>query len=513
MEQKIKGVYEVMKKMGRKPIAGMLAIAMVLTLVSVNQIVAVAETEAPACTLVAKCHDWGEAIEKVQIDMGKDVAKSSVSTKDFTYTTTVTYYSYVTGQNETEEVTRNIKSYSVDGSMITLHLVTEAADGHKFYADTTANPSISSAKVALVGTVLDTDGKAFEKTDAIACTGVTNKQLDKFQACSSVEGLNYRLFVPENTDEARPLVVWLHGAGETGDDNRLQVGGNYVAGFTTKKAQKYLDNAFVMAPQVSSTTGFGHNPQLIMAAIEEIMAEHKIDTNRIYVGGCSMGGMGTVDMITAYPDFFAAAFPICPASELSDAACAALAEAGKTAVYFVHSLDDGTCNVSSSFNSYGRLIAAYEKLGVSEENAPVHATFFEHVMYDGLLEFLIPYMGHSSWVYVHNNFNCTGNDYDGTYFLDSSVDRPETEDAAYYVKDGKVYYKADASKYFYDYGNGPEEVVDWTPFYTGQADWTKMIVESNYVWVSAPSTNIRKLTDQDGNAYKNFFDWLGDQSR
>ena len=49
-----------------------------------------------------------------------------------------------------------------------------------------------------------------------------------------------------------------------------------------------------------------------MKAIEDVIAEYgNIDTDRTYVGGCSMGGAGTVSMVTAYPDFFAAAFPIC----------------------------------------------------------------------------------------------------------------------------------------------------------------------------------------------------------
>ena len=51
-----------MKRMGSKMIAGLLAVALVLTMSGMNQIVAQAKVKTPVCTLQAVCHDWGEAI-------------------------------------------------------------------------------------------------------------------------------------------------------------------------------------------------------------------------------------------------------------------------------------------------------------------------------------------------------------------------------------------------------------------------------------------------------------------
>ena len=52
----------------------------------------------------------------------------------------------------------------------------------------------------------------------------------------------------------------------------------------------------------------------LMALIEEFIEQHpNVDTDRIYIGGFSLGGYMTLEMCKAYPDFFAAAFPVCPA--------------------------------------------------------------------------------------------------------------------------------------------------------------------------------------------------------
>ena len=139
--------------------------------------------------------------------------------------------------------------------------------------------------------------------------------------------LNYRFFEIADTTEGKkyPLIIFLHGAGERGTDNEKQL---------THGAKKFAEKqnlekfpCFVIAPQceeqyrwveVDWTLPAHKMPEkisvplgLTVELIEEIIKKYAIDTNRIYVTGLSMGGYGTWDLISRFPNKFAAAVPIC----------------------------------------------------------------------------------------------------------------------------------------------------------------------------------------------------------
>jgi predicted esterase len=131
--------------------------------------------------------------------------------------------------------------------------------------------------------------------------------------------LKYRLLVPRSYQKgtALPLILWLHGSGETGSDNTSPL----RALDKTFLADAEKCPAFVMVPQCPSRTawhavGFNKVPditepsRLTVAAIKELREEFGLDGRRIYVGGFSMGGCGTWELLTRYPGLFAAAFPI-----------------------------------------------------------------------------------------------------------------------------------------------------------------------------------------------------------
>ena len=509
-----------MKHPFTKALGSLFTLAIVL---SVFTNTAIAKESNPAYTLKATTYDWGEAITSVVIDMGEKVDASTVDAKDFTYTTTVTYFSYSTYSNVTEEVIRQIDYVTVEGSKITLHLITSFSDGCKVYSDSTTN-----SKITLVGEIRKVSGVAFDKAAAYSCTGLISPSVDQFLEEKTTH-LNYRLYVPDS-DQKEALVVWLHGGGEFGTDNRKQIAANLVTGWTTTEAQAALDTAYILAPQTSSGK---HNPTYIMEAILQVMKEHQIDPKRIYVGGCSMGGMGTIDVITAYPKFFAAAFPICPASQLSEEAATAIASAsadysmasmkmkdipvkhGSTAVYFIHSIDDNTCTPANSILSYQRLVAAYAKLGIAAKDAPVYITFFKKVDFNGMPEAMGPYLGHWSWVYVHNNFDCEGYDYDGQNYLSTEIDVPKTDKSPYYVKNGLVYFLYKKTITYYDFGKGPELLTDNSVFtkYGGTIvyDEKKATTTTKEEWITAPSMRLTDITDNACRSYDSFFDWLSDQ--
>ncbi len=143
--------------------------------------------------------------------------------------------------------------------------------------------------------------------------------------------LPYRLYVPEKYDPQKsyPLVLFFHGAGERGTDNRAQVGtGGSILQRLLTEEEKKNHPCFILAPQcptdsqwVLSDWGIGTydhtkikvSPYMLAAEelLDNVIKEYSVDESSLYVSGISMGGYGTWDIISRNPDKFAAAIPVC----------------------------------------------------------------------------------------------------------------------------------------------------------------------------------------------------------
>lgn len=140
--------------------------------------------------------------------------------------------------------------------------------------------------------------------------------------------LLYRFLEPSveiKSGEKFPLIIFLHGSGERGDNNKAQLVHVMKHFVSIKMRNKYP--CYVMAPQCpknewwTNATRQGANfsweappsdiEKSIIALIDDLVKEKNIDPNRIYLMGLSMGGFGTWHMLAHYPDKFAAAVPIC----------------------------------------------------------------------------------------------------------------------------------------------------------------------------------------------------------
>lgn len=102
-----------------------------------------------------------------------------------------------------------------------------------------------------------------------------------------------------------PLVIFLHGAGERGNDLRLL----NKHGPPKLIAQGQDLGAIVASPQVPQ--GDVWDPHLVKALTEELRASLRVDPDRVYLTGISMGGFGTWETALHYPDTYAAIAPIC----------------------------------------------------------------------------------------------------------------------------------------------------------------------------------------------------------
>jgi predicted peptidase len=156
---------------------------------------------------------------------------------------------------------------------------------------------------------------------------------DKLLFTSKKGTLPYRFLKPVNpgVKETFPLIIFLHGAGERGDDNEAQL--KHVTDLFLNSNYRGKYPCYVITPQCPEKQWWANyqgkgklSPEptsptaLVIELIEKILKEFPIDQSRIYITGVSMGGFGTWDLIARFPDKFAAAVPICGGGDESTAA-------------------------------------------------------------------------------------------------------------------------------------------------------------------------------------------------
>ncbi len=227
----------------------------------------------------------------------------------------------------------------------------------------------------------------------IATRSVFSQEFKEELLVHQNDTLPYRILIPDNYNSQSPfpLLLFLHGAGERGSDNKSQL----VHGSFLFKSEDFRNNypAIVVFPQCPEKSSWANvkrnydmlngkkfdffkeiseNKQLIMVEklLDFIQKKYSIDPTRRYVGGLSMGGMGTFELVARNPDYFAAAFPICGGGnpDWSDLL--------KTTPFWIfHGEDDGVVSVDFSRKMY-------EALG--KEKASVRLTIY-------------PEVNHNSW--------------------------------------------------------------------------------------------------------------------
>ncbi len=120
--------------------------------------------------------------------------------------------------------------------------------------------------------------------------------------------LSYWLYLPKGYSyhfEKYPLVLFLHGKGERGSDPNLL----FIHGIP-KQIKNGQDFPFlVLAPQLSIEQENWNEDELYLL-LENIISKYKIDPDRIYLTGLSMGGNGVWKLAQKYPNYFAAIAPI-----------------------------------------------------------------------------------------------------------------------------------------------------------------------------------------------------------
>lgn len=164
----------------------------------------------------------------------------------------------------------------------------------------------------------------------------------------------YRLYTPAGYTPTKkyPIVVALHGIGERGNDNSIQLTREELAQPWVHDSVQAKYPHFVMIPQCPSNLywwpsnswdGTRSSANIgIVQILDSLKREFSLDTTRFYVAGLSMGGFGAIELMKWNPTLFAAAVP---AAGGGDTAAAAITQLVKTPVWFFHSASDPTVNV------------------------------------------------------------------------------------------------------------------------------------------------------------------------
>lgn len=298
----------------------------------------------------------------------------------------------------------------------------------------------------------------------------------------------------KNDGQKNPLIIWVHGSGEIGDNiDKLLLNSCDIPELWGEKIQSYfktdggVSGAYVFAPQNATAwkkvydanaKGDDANPSIagskyslaLMDTINQFIAENgDIDTNRIYIGGPSNGGFMTVNMILTYPDFFAAAYPLCTGYTGNEKCFTPeeVAVLASQSVWLVTSMED----TLYAPKDYSMLI--YARVKEYAPQSDVHFSLYDKI--SGIEDPAASYNGHNSQVYL---------------LTDS------------------VLYDYDAAK-----------IVE---NFTGITDETGSAITPNSIWANGeihPSDGSAtlgagvKVTDNSGKAYDSVWEWMNDRSK
>jgi predicted peptidase len=141
---------------------------------------------------------------------------------------------------------------------------------------------------------------------ALACAPlVVQSGIERHQGqrLTSTEEIRYLLYLPDGYGESRetwPLLLFLHGAGERGSDLGLVAIHGPPKLIESGEAFPFI----VVSPQQAE--GGWWSARSLYRLLEHLMSELRVDRERVYLTGLSMGAFGAFDLAADHPDLFAA---------------------------------------------------------------------------------------------------------------------------------------------------------------------------------------------------------------
>lgn len=359
-------------------------------------------------TLITKVLPYGEVGYAMVCDYGDTIDLSSIDSSNFTVQVAVD------SKMEERTITRVYTNDEIalaeegkDGQYLVIELDPEDENATTLGFDEDLFLNYRNEidyKVTQKADVKTVGGNVFNATnEAVKYSNLITPIVDDFEKLTYEDKdgnkLNYRFFEPKKEEGKKyPLVLFLHGSGERGDDNAMQMLGNEGALVWAEPENQKENPAYILAPQAEAqeelTMYWTEEPNYssVLSLLKETIEKYDVDENRVYVIGMSNGGIGTWNIIEKNPGLFAAAVPICGVADIDNLI---LEEEYKTLedksilkdikdmpIWVFHAEDDPLVDVRASREA----VKAIQDLGG------------KNVKYTEYPEGTVLPMGHFSWV-------------------------------------------------------------------------------------------------------------------
>lgn len=385
--------------------------------------------------LVITGMEWGPVISKVILELDRVVAADSVNADSFALRIPGEDYSGITAAAAEKTSAPFTKKLELREAYTCDQWGEPAGDSRHVALELYFDPHTPAPTLFVPGTremtfcdyydleVLLTEGMALTAAGGQIITEVRipsrldmadayfpqleNVKLDGTFTGSDGITLTWGAYTPPEDGETHPLLIWLHGGGEGGTDVRSVIYGNEVTALFGDEFQSTMGGAYVLMPQSPTMwmqreengNGSVYRETLMELIKDYVNCNPAIDRDRIYVGGCSNGGFMTVDLLLHYPDYFAAAYPICGAYDSAVITDDQVKSVSHVPMWFVQAENDPVVNADRSLDLAFRL---------RDAGAGVHISLFEDV-HDTTGRYKdgnggpYQYIGHWSWIWFFNN--------------------------------------------------------------------------------------------------------------
>ncbi|MFK7811792.1 MAG: prolyl oligopeptidase family serine peptidase [Maribacter sp.] len=363
-------------------------------------------------------YDWGPGVNKVVLSMDEEVSEAKAA--DFSVGVVRSAVGAEMNENEAKGARKVVYAYVSDekgnritkGNHVTLVLFVSPND-----------PLTSPIKYVFqngrgsnqwIDYKMKITNSSSEKTWNTEAERIM-PELDMFDLSGTYSqneiSLTYGSFAPQKISGKSPLIIWLHGGGEGGTDPGIALIANKATNYASDEIQSIFGGAYVLAPQTPTfwmeseggdyTRGDKNDiyNEALMGLIKKYVADNPgVDTNRIYVGGCSNGGYMSLKLLLLHPDYFAAAYISALAYHEKNITDADVETIKNIPIWFVHSKDDPVTKPNET------VVPLYHRL-VTTGATNLHFSYYDHVtdlsgVYGGED---YHYNGHWSWIYSHVN--------------------------------------------------------------------------------------------------------------
>ena len=414
---------------------------------------------------VVEGFDWGPCVTKMIIHLDSQITVGSEEGKldstAFSVLTTLKGYGVTTDGQITEaniEQVRTVENaYTSDEkgnykkettNYITLELLCNPTVGNPFYYNLQTQVNewsdpytsvITLTKDVTSGTTTLTSSSFSVNQQPTKNFNILIDDVFTINKTHTVDQtLTYGYYQCTNTTN-KGLLIWIHGMGEGGTDNKIVLYGNKVTALADTKIQTDLkNNCDILIVQTPTfwldLTKEGKEvyypekyTETFKSLVDKYVSENNIAKDRIYIGGCSMGGFMTMNMLLNYPTYFAAAYFAAEAYADEYISDEQIQSIKNIPMWFIHAENDGTVNITNHTNAtYKRL----QDAGATE----LHYSHYDNVVdtsrkYD-VDEAQYEYNGHWSWIYLFNDECKDGDETVFTWIVKQT--NPNVEDDSSY---------------------------------------------------------------------------------